>query len=131
MTDLDLGRATIVYEDPEDGYTERTVDNEQLVYGRDHWALKAGTDDRGNDVIQEIPRHRVYRVERSVERFEEEVRTVRHRVESLARDISERLPIDVGAGSRDAKRRSHEEWNERTASEGTTVPVTGTEREEE
>jgi hypothetical protein len=130
MSELELGHATIVYEDPEEGYTEETVANEQLVYGRDHWAMKAGTDDRGNDLMYEIPRDRVYSVQRNVQRFEEEVRTVRHRVESLAKEVRERLPVDIGDGrpGRNADRRGRDE---RGRSEATTVPVTGAERDEE
>ena len=45
MEGIELGQATIVYEDPEDGRTDTTVDNEDLVYARDHWMLRSGTDD--------------------------------------------------------------------------------------
>jgi len=96
MTELELGQATIVYEDPADGLTELTVDNEHLVYVRDHWAIRTGTDDAGNDLMRQIPRERVYYVERDVERFEEEAATVRSRVESVARDLRQRLPVGEG-----------------------------------
>lgn len=100
MSALELGQATIVYEDPEEGMIEETVDNESLVYVRDHWAVKTGTDEDGNDLMRQIPRERVYYVERDVQRFEDEAATVRSRVESVARDIRERLPVDVGEGGR-------------------------------
>lgn len=96
MEELDIGQATIVYEDPEEGRTETTVDNEQLVYGRDHWMVRTGTDDRGNDLLKQIPRSRVHYVDRNVERFEEEARTVRHRVESIASDLRRKLPVGDG-----------------------------------
>ena len=89
----DIGQATIVYEDPEDGTVERTVENEQIVYFQDHWLLKAGEDSEGNDVVRRIPDHKVYYVERSVEKFEEEIKTIRNQVQSLADDIRGKLPI--------------------------------------
>lgn len=89
----DIGQATIVYEDPEDGTVERTVENEQIVYFQDHWLLKAGEDDEGNDVVRRIPDHKVYYVERSVEEFEEEIKTIRNQVQSFADDIRGKLPI--------------------------------------
>lgn len=96
MTELELGQATIVYDHPEEGQADLTVDNEQIVYARDHWMVVTGTDEEGNDLMKQIPRDRVHHVERNVERFEEEARTVRHRVESIARDLRQKLPIDVG-----------------------------------
>lgn len=99
MTELTLGQATIVYEDPDEGTTELTVDDEHLVYTRDHWAVRIGTDDEGNDLMRQIPRGRVYYVDRDVEHFEDRVATVRTRVESMARDLRERIPVDVGEGS--------------------------------
>ena len=122
MSELELGQATIVYEDPDDGVTTETVDNEQLVYVRDHWAIRSGTDDQGNDLMKQIPTTRVYRVERNVERFEREARSVRHRVESFAQELGQKLPMDVGDGGRGrgpARRREH------TPSEPTRVPVEG------
>jgi len=101
MSSLELGQATIVYDDPEDGTVELTVDQESTVYVRDHWTVKTGTDDDGNDLVRQIPRERVYYVDRDVERFEDYASTLRSRVESMARDIRERLPVDVGeAGGR-------------------------------
>lgn len=93
MSELDLGQATIVYEDPDEGRTAETLDNEQVVYARDHWMIKAGTDDEGNDVMRQLPRDRVHYVERSVEQFEEEASTVRHRIESLADDLRRKIPV--------------------------------------
>lgn len=92
MSEVALGQATIVYDHPDDGVTEETLDNEQVMYIRDHWTIKAGTDDDGNDLMYQIPRDRVHYVARNVERFEEEVSTVRHRIESIASDIREKLP---------------------------------------
>lgn len=120
MSDLALGQATIVYEDPEGGTTTETVDNEQLVYVRDHWAVRSGTDDAGNDLMKQVPRDRVYSVERNVQQFEEEARTVRHRVESLAAELGRRLPVDVGDG------RGRERGRSRETDEGPVrVPVEG------
>ncbi|MFB6140807.1 MAG: hypothetical protein ABEJ26_10275 [Halosimplex sp.] len=99
MDEIELGQATIVYDHPEDGTTEATVDNEEVVYARDHWMLKSGTDGDGNDLMRQIPRDRVHYVERNVERFEEEASTVRHRVESLASEVRDRLPVG-GDGER-------------------------------
>ena len=89
----DIGQATIVYEDPEDGTTELTVENEQIAYFQDHWTVKAGEDDEGNDIVRRIPKEKVYHVERSVEEFEEEIKTIRNQVQSLADDIRTKLPI--------------------------------------
>ena len=98
MEELELGTATIVYDDPDEGVVEETVQNEQIVYARDHWMVKTGTDDEGNDLMSQIPSHRVHRVDRTVERFEEEAGTVRRRVESIAQDLRQKLPVDVGEG---------------------------------
>ncbi|WP_436929499.1 hypothetical protein [Halosimplex halobium] len=99
MDEIELGQATIVYDDPEDGTTELTVDNEEVVYARDHWMLRSGSDDDGNDLMRQIPKERVHYVERNVEQFEEEASTVRHRVESFASDVREKLPVG-GDGQR-------------------------------
>ncbi len=98
MSQLEVGQATIVYEDPEEGTKEVTVENEQVAYVRDHWAVKAGTDDEGNDLMKQIPATRVHYVERNVQQFEEEINTVRHRVESLAGELRQKLPVDLGQG---------------------------------
>lgn len=104
MSELELGQATIVYEDPEEGQVDQTVDNERLVYARDHWMVRTGTDEQGNDLMKQIPREHVHSVERNVERFEEQARTVRRRVESMARDIREMLPVGPGSGEEGRRR---------------------------
>ena len=108
-TDLELGQATIVYDDQGNETTTETVDNEQLVYARDHWMVRSGTDEEGNDLMKQIPRSRVYRVERNVQQFEEEAATVRRRVESIARDLGQKLPVDVGERRRSRDRAEPEE----------------------
>lgn len=92
MSDLDVGQATIVYDHPEEGRIEETVDNEQVVYVRDHWAIRTGTDEDGNDLMRQVPKERVHYVERNVERFEEQAQTMRRRVGSVASDLRELLP---------------------------------------
>jgi len=108
MEELELGQATIVYDDPDEGRTEITVDNESLLYAQDHWVLPVGTDDEGNDLMRHLPRQRVYHVDRNVEKFEEQVTTVRHRVESLANDLRERLPVDIPLGEEPARTHTEE-----------------------
>jgi len=100
MDEIELGQATIVYEDPAEGVVEETVDNEEVVYAYDHWNVRTGTDEEGNDLMKQIPRDRVHRVDRNVEKFEEQAGTVRKRVESLANDIRERIPVTVGDDGR-------------------------------
>ena len=100
MEEIELGQATIVYEDPEEEIVETTVDNEEIVYARDHWHVHTGTDEDGNDLMTQIPKERVHRVDRNVEKFEDQAGTVRRRVESLASDLRERIPVDVGNGGR-------------------------------
>lgn len=119
MAELELGRATIVYDDPDEGRTEVTVDNEHLVYARDHWMAMTGTDERGNDLMRQIPRERVFYVERNVERFEEQASTITRRVESMARDLRERLPVGEGWGSR----RGRGGRNQEPAEEPTTIHI--------
>jgi uncharacterized protein (UPF0254 family) len=55
--------------------------------------------------MKQIPRDRVHYVERNVERFEDEAQTIRRRVESMARDLRDRLPVDVGEGGRPGRGR--------------------------
>jgi hypothetical protein len=86
LPDPELGRATIVYNEPDGETTTREVDNEHIVYFQDHWQLKTGTDDAGNDVIRRIPRQRVHYVERSVEEFQD-------RVDAMIDQARKRLPI--------------------------------------
>lgn len=91
MANPELGEAVIVYEDPEEGTTERTVQNERIAYFQDHWILKFDEDDAGNDVVRRIPRENVHYVDRSVEKFEQEVQTLRNQVESFADDLRSTL----------------------------------------
>ena len=100
MEEVELGQATIVYEGPDGETVETTVDNEEIVYARDHWHVRTGTDEDGNDLMKQIPKERVHRVDRTVEKFEDQAGTVRSRVESLASDLRERIPVDVGDGDR-------------------------------
>lgn len=93
MVEEDLGEATIVYEEPDEGTVELTVENEHVAYFQDHWAVKVDEDERGDDRVRRIPRQRVYYVERSVEEFEEEVKTIQRRIESFADDLREKLPV--------------------------------------
>ena len=96
MVDTDLGEATIVYEDPDDGTTEKTIENEHVAYFQDHWIVKTGEHEQGHDVVRRIPAKRVYYVERSVEEFEHEVETLRDQVQSMADEIRSKL---LGGGS--------------------------------
>ena len=96
MDELPLGQATIVYDHPDDGVVSKTVENEGIVYARDHWLVRTGTDDEGNDLMMELPRERVHRVDRSVEEFEQKAQTVRRRVGSIANELREKLPVDMG-----------------------------------
>jgi hypothetical protein len=120
MDELELGQATITYDDPEAGTVTETVDNEELVYARDHWMVKTGTDEDGNDLMHQIPRDRVHHVARSAEAFEEQIQTVRHRVESIASDLRERIPVDIGDGGERGRGDAH---SEATPSESTTVKI--------
>ncbi|MGN8216871.1 hypothetical protein ACTG0T_00785 [Halococcus morrhuae DSM 1307] len=91
MTDIDLpdpelGRATIVYEGLDGEQVSIDVDNEHIVYFDDHWQVKTGEDDDGNDVIRRIPRDRVRYVERSVEEFQD-------RVDAAVDEAKERLDL--------------------------------------
>ena len=120
MDELELGQATITYEDPEAGTVTETVDNDEVVYARDHWMIKTGTDEDGNDLMHQIPRDRVHHVARSVEAFEDQIDTVRHRVESIASDLRERIPVDIGDGGRGDRGDAH---GEEPPSESTTVRI--------
>ncbi|MFC6992062.1 hypothetical protein ACFQH3_10030 [Haladaptatus sp. GCM10025707] len=93
MVENDLGQATIVYESA-DGKTEQTVDNEHVAYFQDHWIIKTGEDEEGNDTIRRIPHTRVYHVERNVEEFEDEMETLKDRVQSFTDDLRNRLMGD-------------------------------------
>jgi hypothetical protein len=89
--DVDMGKATIVYEDPEGGTVRETVENEYIVYFQDHWLLRHGEDEDGNDLVRRIPLQRVHYVDRNVEEFEDELGTLRNQVESVANDIRSRV----------------------------------------
>lgn len=93
MVERELGEATVVYDDPHgDDPSELTVKNEYVVYFQDHWLVKTGEDDDGNDTVRRIPSQRVYYVERDVEKFEDEAATLRDQFESLARNVHDKLP---------------------------------------
>ena len=73
VPDPEIGMATIVFETP-DGETDQfTVENEYIIYFQDHWQVKAGEDDDGNDVVRRIPKEKVFYVERSVEEFQDRI----------------------------------------------------------
>lgn len=99
--ETDLGTATIVYDDPDEGTVEKTIANEHVAYFQDHWIIKTDEDDHGHDIIRRIPARRVHYVERSVEAFEEEVKTLFDRVESVATRLGTKIPI--GGGSREER----------------------------
>jgi hypothetical protein len=104
VVERDLGQATIAYDDPDEGTVTRTVQNEHLAYFQDHWILKADEGEEDHDVVRRIPHHRVHYVERSVDEFESEVRTLQHRVQSLADDLRSKL-----LGGDGTERRGREE----------------------
>ena len=87
MPDPELGNASIVYETPDGDHESHEVDNEFLVYFGDHWQVRTGEDEDGNDVVRRIPRERVYYVERSVEEFQD-------RLESFLDETKARLGLD-------------------------------------
>jgi hypothetical protein len=99
--DEDIGEATIVYEHPEEGTVEKEVPNEHIAYFQDHWLIKTGEDDQGRDLVRRIPAGRVHYVERTVERFEEEVKTLKDQVQSFAKDIRTKLPVSARSGRRE------------------------------
>ncbi|EFW92715.1 hypothetical protein ZOD2009_07594 [Haladaptatus paucihalophilus DX253] len=69
----DTGTATIVYDDPDGKVQERAVENDDIVYFDDHWLVKVGENDDGDDVVRRIPRERVHHVERSIDELEKKV----------------------------------------------------------
>jgi hypothetical protein len=111
--DEELGTATVVYEHPDEGTVERSLENENVAYFQDHWICKIDERD-GEDVVRRIPAERVYYVDRTVEAFEDEVATLRNQVESFADDLRETL---LGGGTDGDDR-------EATDDEGTDEPVT-------
>lgn len=104
MVEEDMGQATIVYEDPDDGTVEKTVDNEHIAYFQDHWIVKTGDSERDRDTVRRIPHQRVYYVERSVEEFEAEIKTLRNQVQSFADDLRSKL---LGGESHDQSEVRH------------------------
>ncbi|MFH5798312.1 hypothetical protein [Haladaptatus sp. DYF46] len=69
----DTGTATIVYDDPDGEVIEREVENDDIVYFDDHWLLKVGVNDEGDDIVRRVPRERVHYVERSIDELEKKV----------------------------------------------------------
>ncbi|ADB61726.1 hypothetical protein Htur_2857 [Haloterrigena turkmenica DSM 5511] len=70
-SDLELGKASIVYETATGDLERATVDNDRIAYFQDHWLFAYGTDEDGNNVVRRVPKERVRYVERSVEEIEE------------------------------------------------------------
>ncbi|MGB9956608.1 hypothetical protein ACOZ4B_09495 [Haloferax prahovense] len=66
--------------------------------------MKLDEDAGGNDVVRRVPIQRVHYVERSVEEFETEVKTLRNQVESFARN----LQLSLLGGGDDADARTEE-----------------------
>ncbi len=111
----DIGEATIVYDHPDEDIVEKTVPNEHIAYFQDHWIIKNEEDEQGNDIVRRIPAKRVHYVERSVEEFEEEVKTIRKQVQSVADSLRSRFlgdddeesevqPIEVTPEENDGRR---------------------------
>ena len=74
-TDLEAGKATIVYETATDDLERATVDNDRIAYFQDHWLFAYGTNENGDDVVRRVPKERVRYVERTVEEIEETFET--------------------------------------------------------
>lgn len=70
-TDLELGKATIVYETATGEFERATVDNDHIAYFQDHWLFAYGTNENGDDIVRRVPKERVRYVERTVEEIEE------------------------------------------------------------
>ena len=98
--DENVGRATIVYEDPAEGTVEKTVANEHIAYFQDHWMIKIEEDEQGRDRVRRVPAFKVHYVERTVDEFAEEVGTLKGEIGSVASDLQEKLPIG-GEGDSD------------------------------
>ncbi|MDG5760917.1 hypothetical protein QA600_16415 [Natronococcus sp. A-GB1] len=103
----DVGEATIVYDEPDEGTVRKTVPNEHVAYFQDHWIIKTDEDEDGRDIVRRIPAQRVHYVERSVEEFEEEVSTLVDQVQSFASDLRTKIP--VGGDSAGRHERGHED----------------------
>lgn len=108
----DIGRAKIVYEDPDNETVETKVDNEKIAYFQDHWIIETGESDEGYDTVRRIPSQRVYYVERDVEEFKEEVKSLRDQVEMFAREVKSKIPSGSG-GDRDSQRRGSDDPSRR------------------
>lgn len=106
MVEEDLGTATIVYEEPENGTVEQTVQNEHIAYFQDHWVLKMDEEEEGWDTVRRIPHQRVYHVERSVNEFEDEITTVKSQLRSMAEDLQQK--IVGGEQGRQTERETHQ-----------------------
>lgn len=91
ITEREVGQATIVYEDPDGERAEKRVENDGIAYFQDHWIVRTGETDEGHDTVRRIPNHRVYYVERDVEEFKQEVRSLRNQVQSLASEVKEKF----------------------------------------
>jgi hypothetical protein len=96
----DIGEATIVYDEPDEGTVEKTVPNEHIAYFQDHWIIKTSEDEQGHDIVRRIPAQKVHYVERSVEEFEDEVQTLVDQVQSFASDLRTKIPVGSGAEQR-------------------------------
>lgn len=129
MAERNFGEAVIVYEHPEDGTVERTVDNESIAYFQDHWILKFDEDEAGNDVVRRIPLQRVHYVERSVERFEDEIKSFRKQVESFAKDLRATVLGGGDGGESDERREIEIETGSETGTGSETKTETETERD--
>ncbi|SIR87845.1 hypothetical protein [Natronorubrum thiooxidans] len=103
----DIGDATIVYDDPDEGTVEKMVPNEHVAYFQDHWIIKTDEDDQGHDIVRRIPSTRVHYVERSVEQFEDEVETLVDRVQSFASDLQTKIPVGGGSDERSDPHEPH------------------------
>ncbi|ELY42525.1 hypothetical protein [Natronorubrum sulfidifaciens] len=103
----ELGDATIVYDDPDEGTVEKTVPNEHVAYFQDHWIIKTDEDDQGHDIVRRIPSGRVHYVERSVEQFEDEVETLVDRVQSFASALQTKIPVGGDGDERRERREPH------------------------
>ncbi len=101
----DLGRATITYEGPEGETVETKVDNEKIAYFQDHWIIETGESDEGYDRVRRIPSHRVYYVERDVDEFKEEVKSLRNQVQTFASEVKSKLSSTAGETSGERTRR--------------------------
>ncbi len=142
MADTNTDTATIAYEDPDEGTVEKTVDDEHLTYVQDHWIVKTGEDDQGNDVVRRIPVERVHYVERTVESVDAvgsvfddvqafadevgvEIESLRDRVETVAGEL---LAGPDRTGSQEEVREVEIEYTE---DEGTEVEIEYTEDEDD